>query len=79
MSKLYISEHTVSRIHKEKENYLETSLNISGKHNPCPLERNVACDSFDRHIVREVIQNFYLIEKKLLLAVLEKINFSWGL
>ncbi|XP_068081808.1 uncharacterized protein [Anabrus simplex] len=67
-----ISVSTVSRIRKESTAAGDTSLSTPGKHRPQPEERKVQCDGFNRDVIREVIQDFYVVQKK------EKIKFPWG-
>jgi hypothetical protein len=79
-----VSERSISRIRKESINAGDSRLSTPGKHRPRQQSRNVACDSFDTSVIRNVIYNFYTVEKiyptckKLLPAVREKINFPWG-
>lgn len=79
-----ISKNTVSTIRKESKNAENTTLTTPGKKRKRPVERNVVVDSFDRRVIRDIIQHFYTVEKKvptcpkLLVAIRERINFPWG-
>lgn len=79
-----ISVRTVSRIRKDISTAPDTSLSTPGKHRKRPEERNVTCDDFDRRVIRDVIEDFYLVQKrvptcpKLLAAIRDKIDFPWG-
>lgn len=79
-----ISERTVTRIRKESSEAGESSLTTPGKNRPRPAIRNVTCDSFDINVIKMVIHNFYVVEKKvptckkLLANIRDKIQFPWG-
>lgn len=79
-----ISKYTVTAIRKEAKSAENTLLTTPGKKRKRPEDRNVVVDSFDRRVIRDIIQHFYTVEKrvptcpKLLAAVKEKINFPWG-
>ena len=58
-------------------------LSTPGKHRKRPESRNCYIDDFDKCVIRQVIQDFYIHKKKVpsiakLLPVLQqKINFKW--
>ncbi|XP_055941674.1 uncharacterized protein LOC129971722 [Argiope bruennichi] len=79
-----ISDATIKKIRKDvSSSGSSTVLKSPGKHRKRPNERNCEIDDFDKCIIRQTIQDFYIKERKVpslrkLLPVLkEKIGFSW--
>lgn len=79
-----ISIHTVSKIRKECVMAGESSFSTPGKKRPWSEDKKFQCDDFDRRVIRDIINDFYLVQKKvptvpkLLVAIKEKINFPWS-
>ncbi|XP_055944327.1 uncharacterized protein LOC129975298 [Argiope bruennichi] len=79
-----ISEATIKKIRKEVSlSGSSTVLKSPGKHRKRTSERNCEIDDFDKCVIRQTIQDFYIKERKIpsirkLLPVFkEKIGFSW--
>lgn len=79
-----VSEATIKKIRNEVSALgSSTVLKSPGKHRKRPSERNCEIDDFDKCVIRQTIQDFYIRERKVpslrkLLPVLkEKIGFSW--
>lgn len=79
-----VSEASIKKIRNEVSALgSSTVLKSPGKHRKRPSERNCEIDDFDKCVIRQTIQDFYIRERKVpslrkLLPVLkEKIGFSW--
>lgn len=81
-----LSESTIKKIKREVKALNKSGsdiLSTPGKHRKRPENRNCRIDDFDKCVIRQVIQDFYIHKKKVpsiskLLPVLQqKINFKW--
>lgn len=79
-----ISTQTVCKMRKEDVEAGETSLSTPGKKRPWAEKYKFHCDDFDKIVIRNVLNDFYTVQKKvpsapkLLSAIKEKIVFPWG-
>ncbi|KAJ4436099.1 hypothetical protein ANN_18726 [Periplaneta americana] len=83
-----VSYSTIKNIRKENKERKETNednrLKSPGKKRRVISRNTVSVDDFDKCVIRNVIQDFYVTEKrvptipKLLPIVKSKINFPWG-
>lgn len=78
-----VSVSTIKRIRKEKKSNESSSLSTPGKTRKRPEYRNAVVDDFDRRVIKEVIEDFYLKQKivptcKKMIPVLQtRIDFQW--
>lgn len=78
-----VSIRSISTIRKEGISAGESLLNTPGKKRPRPEDKKFHCDDFDRRVIRDIIRDFYLVQKKvptapkLLTVIQERINFPW--
>lgn len=78
-----VSLRTITTIRKEGAAAGESSLNTPGKKRPYSEDKKFHLDNFDRRVVRDVVNDFYLVRKqvptvpKLLVAIKEKNDFPW--
>lgn len=78
-----VSLRTITNIRKEGAAAGESRLVTPGKKRPYSEEKKFHMDEFDRRVVRDVINDFYLVRKqvptvpKLLVAIRDKIDFPW--
>ncbi|GBM34013.1 hypothetical protein AVEN_166444-1 [Araneus ventricosus] len=79
-----VSKFTIRKIRNEVSVLDETEiLRIPGKHRKRPIHRNCEIDDFDKCVIKQTIQDFYIQQKKVpslrkLIPVLtEKLNFQW--
>ncbi|XP_055928589.1 uncharacterized protein LOC129959724 [Argiope bruennichi] len=80
-----VSEGTIRKIKNEVSTLDKTEvLSTPGKHRKRPIDRNCEIDDFDKCVIRQTVQDFYVQQKKVpslkkLLPVLrEKLNFHWN-
>lgn len=79
-----ISVRSVTKIRKEGIEAGGSILRSPGKKRPYSEEKKFHIDDFDKRVIRDTIDNFYTVQKKvptapkLLAAIKEKINFPWG-
>lgn len=80
-----LSGQTITKIRKESREAGNTKLTTPGKRRPRPLSTIAHLDYFGVHVVRNIITDFYLLQKgeltcsKLLATVKEKLDFPWGI
>jgi hypothetical protein len=79
-----VSSRTIQRIRNESNNcVVDGELSTPGKTRKRPNVRNAEIDDFDRRVIKDVTEDFYLQQKvvptckKLLPVLKERINFDW--
>lgn len=78
------SKNTILKIRKSSREAGDERLKTPGKKRKRADHRNCNIDSFDKRVIRDVISNFYIVQKrvpsciKLLAAIRERIDFPWG-
>jgi transposase len=79
-----VSQCTIKKIRKEGKAHPNEVLNAPGKKRKRPENRNAVVDNFDRRIIQNVMQDFYVnlktvpTCKKILPILKEKIDFNWS-
>lgn len=78
-----VSLRSITTIRKEGLSAGVSPLQSPGKKRPKSEEHKFHCDDFDRRVIRDIIRDFYLVQKevptapKLLTAIQRIINFPW--